>query len=155
MELDASGLYGDKTRVELDLKLTAQERKTLLSAAKSFCDGLEIEDLSCRVERLSNGSFVPWGGNKVLLLQADFGQLQYQLVLTLNQFGSACVASSYKQWLGDSFFVVNQSPEARRRVVLDKLQNVELIDYFFLIDHVFDQVSEYLLTQLRALCEGE
>lgn len=154
MELDASQLYADKTWVELELQLTASERKAVLGAAKVYCDAFGVEDLVCRIDKLSGGSLVPWGGNKALFMHTDFGHLQYQTVLTLNQFGSACVASSYKQWLGDSFFAVNHSPEARKRVVLDKLQNIELIDYFFLVDRVFDQVAEFFVAQLQGLSES-
>lgn len=149
MELDSSQLYSDKSWVAVDLVLTVAEKKALLIAAKEFCDQLSIENLECCTEKLSSGSLLQWGGNKALVISADFDPFEFQGVLTINQFGSACVVSTYKQWLGDAFFAVNHSAEVRRRTVVDKLQDIELIDYFFLVDHVIDQVSAFLLAAVK------
>lgn len=151
MELDASQLYADKTWVSTELSLSAADKKALLQATKEYCDGLAVEDLECALDKLSAGSLLQWGGNKALIISADFDAFEYQGVLTVNQYGAACVASIYKQWLGDSFFAVNQSAEARRRAVIDKLQDLELIDYFFLVDHVIDRVGAYLVAELTAM----
>lgn len=151
MELDSSQLYSDKTWVATGLALTPADKKGLLLEAKEFCDALAIEDLECSIDKLSGGSILGWGGNKALVISADFDPYEFQSVLTINQFGSACVVSTYKHWLGDSFFAVNHSAEARRRAVVDKLQDIELIDYFFLIDEVIDQVSGFLLCAVKEL----
>lgn len=151
MELDASQLYADKTWVSTNLSLTAAEKKSLLQAAKEYGDSLKIEDLQCGVEKISSGTILQWHGNKALVVSADFDPFEFQGVLTVNQFGSACVATLYKQWLGDSFFAANHSAEARKRLVIDKLQDLELIDYFFLVDHVIDQISDFLIASLKAL----
>lgn len=151
MELDSGQLYADKTWVSTELSLTAADKKALLLAAKDYCDSFAIDDLECSVDKLSVGSFLQWGGNKALVLRANFGELEFLGVLTVNPFGGACVASVYKQWLGDSFFAANHSADARRRAVIDKLQDLELIDYFFLIDHVIDKAADYLVAALQEL----
>lgn len=151
MELDASQLYADKSWISTELILTAADKKELLQAVKEYCDSFEIDDLECSLDKLSSGSILQWRGNKALVISADFDPFEFQGVLTVNQFGSACVATVYKQWLGDSFFAVNHSAEARKRVVIDKLQDLEVIDYFFLVDHVIDQASDFLIKALKEL----
>jgi hypothetical protein len=151
MELDASQLYADNTWISTELTLSAADKKDLLVAAKEYCDSFDIDDIECSLDKLSSGSILQWRGNKALVVSADFDPFEFQGVLTINQFGSACVATAYKQWLGDSFFAVNHSAEARRRTVIDKLQDLEVIDYFFLVDHVIDQTSDFLIKALKEL----
>lgn len=153
MELDASQLYADKTWVCTSLAMSDAEKKALLFSAKEYGESLAILGLKFHIEKLASGSMLRWGGNKGLLIAANFESFEFQGIFTINQFANACVVSVYKQWLGDSFFMVNHSAEARRRVVIDKLQSLELIDYFYLVDYVIDKVSDFLTAALNEMVE--
>ena len=149
MELDAGQLYADKTWVQIGIALNAQQKKDLLQAARGYAESLAIEDLECALERTSSGGLLNWGANKALVLSCDLDPYEYLAVYTLNCFNKTCVLGTYKLLYGDSFFAVNQSAEVRRRVVVDKLKDVETVDYFFMLDRAMDQVGEFLQASVK------
>lgn len=155
MELGASTLYADKTWVDTTLSLSGAQKKSLLVAAKGYCDALAVDGVQCDIDKISSASLLQWGGNKGLLIRADFAHFELQGILTLNQYGAACVVSTFKHCVGDEIFALNHSAEARKRAVIDRLQDLERIDYFFLIDHVIDQVSAFLLAAVKQLSQPE
>lgn len=155
MHLEATQLYGDKTWVEPSLRVSNAQKKALLAAAKQHCDAFGIDGLSCNIEKICGASLRPWGGNKGLVIRAGFVPFELQGTITLNQYGAACVVSVFKQCLGDDIFALNHSAEARRRAVIDVLQDVERIDFFFLVDHLIDQVAAFLLAAVQQCQQDE
>jgi hypothetical protein len=144
MELDISHLYADKTWVQIGTGLGGSLRRELLESAKEYAESLAIPELTCSLEKSGSGRFLGWGANKALVLQADFKPYAFRGIFTLNSFAETCVLGIYKLLTGDSFFVVNQSAEVRRRAVVDKLKHLDTLDYFFMVDKVVDQVGEFL-----------
>lgn len=144
MELEVSQLYADKTWVQVGTGLHGHLRRELLQAGKEYVESLAIPQVLGTLEKTSNGGFLSWGGNKALVVRAELKPYVYQGIFTLNSFEDTCVLGVYKLLHGDTFFALNQSAEVRRRVVVDKLRNVEALDYFFMVDKVLDLVGEFL-----------
>ncbi|MBC6906646.1 hypothetical protein DWB84_14430 [Saccharophagus sp. K07] len=149
MELAASQLYADKAWVEVGMELTSAEKKQLLEAALEYAESFAIDDLKCSLENTSSGGLFRWGGNKALVLSCPLGKYKFSGIITLYNGKSACVISSYKLLLGDDIFSVNQSAEVRRRALVDRLRNPELIDCFFMLDKTTDLVAEFLQKSSR------
>ncbi len=154
MELDASQLYADRSWVQMGAELSVQQRKALLQASKSYAESLHIEGLTCQLEKTSGGGLFHWGANKALVFGSPLGPYEYFAVLTLNGFGKACVVSSYKLILGESFFSVGQSTEVRYRVLVEKLRDVETLDYFRVVEKTVDLVADHLRASLIAVTES-
>lgn len=151
MELDASQLYADKTTVEFGRELTSAQKKALLQAALSYANSLGIEGLEASLEKTSSGGLFSWSANKALVLTCPLGDFEFNGLLTLQPVKDTCVLGIYKLLHGEALFAVNQSAEVRRRVVIDKLRDIEVVDYFFLIDKATDWVAEFLHTSVKEI----
>jgi len=148
MELEVSQLYADKTWVQVGTGLNGQLRRELLQSGKQYLESLAIPQLTGTLEKTSS-SFLGLGSNKALVVRAELKPYVYQGVFTLNSFQHTSVLGTYKLLLGDTFFALNQSAEVRRRVVVEKLRDVEILDYFFLVDKVLDLVGEFLQASVK------
>lgn len=151
MELEVSQLYADKTWVQVGTGLHGHLRRELLQAGKEYVESLAIPQVLGTLEKTSNGGFLSWGASKALVVRAELKPYVYQGIFTLNSFDDTCVLGVYKLLLGDTFFALNQSTEVRRRAVVDKLRNVEALDYFFMVDKVLDLVGEFLQGLVKEL----
>jgi hypothetical protein len=151
MELDASQLYADKTTVEFGRELTSAQKKALLQATLSYAKSLGIEGLEVSLEKTSSGGLFSWSSNKALVLSCPLGDFEFNGLLTLQPVKDTCVLGIYKLLLGEELFAVNQSAEVRRRVVINTLRDVEVVDYFFLIDKATDWVAEFLHTGVKEI----
>jgi hypothetical protein len=144
MELEASQLYADKVTVEFGREITSVERKNLLQKTLNYALSLGIEGLDASMEKTSGGSLFKWSANKTVVLSCELGKVPFKGIITLQPTKDMCVLGVYKLLQGEPIFAVNQSAEVRRRAVIDKLRNVEIVDYFFLVDRAMDWVAEYL-----------
>lgn len=151
MELAASQLYADKTWVDVGVELTSSDKKRLLQAALEYAESLEIDDLVCSLESTSTGGLFRWGANKALVLKCSLDDYEFTSVITLYNDKKAVVISAYKLLYGDEVFAVNQSAEVRRRVVVDRLRNLETLDRFFILDKTTDLVAEFLQRSSRQI----
>jgi hypothetical protein len=144
MELEASQLYADKVTVEFGREITPVERKNLLQKTLNYALSLGIEGLDATMEKTSSSGLFKLSGNKTVVLSCEVGKVPFKGVITLQPTKDMCVLGVYKLLQGEPIFAVNQSAEARRRAVIDKLRNVEAVDHFFLVDKAVDWVAEYL-----------
>lgn len=151
MELDANQLYTDKTTVEFGRELTATQRKTVLQRTLNYAISLGIDGLQASLEKTSASGLFNWSPNKALMLSAALGKFDFRGVITLQPTKDLCVLSVYKLIRGDPLFAVNQSAEVRRRAVIDKLRDIETVDYFFLVDKATDWVAEFLHTSVKEI----
>lgn len=153
MELDASQLYADKTTVEFGRELTTGQKKALLQTALSYARSLDIEGLEASLEKISSGGLLNWSANKALVLTCPLGDFEFNGVITLQSIKDTCVLGIYKLLYGEPMFAVNQSTEVRRRVVIDKLGDLEVVEYFFLLDKATDWVAEFLHISVKKILE--
>lgn len=144
MELDASQLYADKVTVEFGREITSVERKNLLQKTLNYALSLGIEGLDASMEKTSGGSLFSWSANKTVVLSCALGDVPFKGIITLQPTKDMCVLGVYKLIQGEPIFAVNHSAEVRRRAVIDKLRNIETVDYFFLVDRATDWVAEFL-----------
>lgn len=151
MELDASQLYADKTTVEFGRELTSAQKKSLLQSALIYANSLGIEGLEASLEKTSSGGLFNWSAKKALVLTCPLGDFEFNGVITMQPVKDTCVLGVYKLLHGESFFAVSQSAEVRRRVVIDQLRDIEVVDYFFLIDKATDWVAEFLHTAVKEI----
>ncbi len=152
MELEASQLYADKTKVEFGRELSSAQKKAQLQAALAYARSLDIEGLEASLEKTSSGNLFRFA-NKALVLSCPLADYEFKGVITLQPVKDICVLGTYKLLYGEPLFAVNHSPEVRRRVVIDKLQEVELVDYFFLLDSATDWVAEFLQMSVKKLLD--
>jgi hypothetical protein len=151
MELEANQLYADKTMVEFGREMTSEQRKTLLQRTLIYANSLGIEGLEASLEKTAGSGLFNWRSNKALVICCPLGKLEYRSVLTLQPTKDLCVLGVYKLLLGEPIFAVNQSAEVRRRAVIDKLRQVEVVDAFFLMDKATDWVAEFLHTSVKEI----
>lgn len=152
MELDAGQLYADKTTVEFGRELSSAQKKALLQSALSYAQSLGIEGLQATLEKTSSASLFNWSSNKALVLSCALGDCEFNGVITLQPVKDTCVLGLYKlMYAEEPFFTATQSAEVRRRVVIDKLRDIEIVDYFFLIDKATDWVAEFLHTAVKEI----
>lgn len=151
MELDASQLYADKTIVEFGRELSSAQKKALLQAAHAYALSLGIDGLDASLEKTSSGGLFNWSANKALVVRCPLGDLEFNGVITLLPVKDTCVLGVYKMLHGEALFAVTQSAEVRRRIVIDTLRDLEVVDYFFLIDKATDWVAEFLHTSVKEI----
>lgn len=145
MELAAGRLYADKTQVIAGRSLNAKAQKSLLEKACGHFAEFGLAGVECALARTSGPQLFKWAGNKALIIEAEIAEEVYQCIITLNTFGGNCVVGCYRQFLDDELFTVTHSAEARRRAVIDRLRNVESIDFFLVVDHAVDEVLRQLV----------
>lgn len=157
MDLEVTDLYADKTWVDLDAVLSAEQKKDLLADAQDYYESLGIEDIECGIEVISPVSRMrkaydefakPKDSklNRALSISADFDPYTYKGIISISTFAASTVVSVYKTLSadGENIFVLNHSAEARRRTVVGRLQCIEAIDRFFLIDKSIDVLAEFV-----------
>lgn len=150
MELAAGRLYADKTQVIAGCSLNPRAQKALLEQACRRFAEFGLAGVECALARTSGPQLFNWAGNKALVIEADIAEEVYQCIVTLNSFGGNCVIGCYRQFLDDELFSVTHSAEARRRAVIDRLQHVETIDFFLMVDYAVDEVLHHLVECVQA-----
>src|SRR5690606_32950178 len=119
----------------------------------SYALSLDIEGLDASLEKTSGG-LLNWSTNKAVVLTCPLGDYEFNGVITLQPVKDTCVLGIYKLLYGEPLFAVNQSAEVRRRVVIDKLRDVEVVDHFFLMDKTTDWVAEFLHISVKKILES-
>lgn len=150
MELVASQLYGERSRVEFNLTLGGSMQKHLLKQARSYYHGLGIAGAECEVERISGRGLLNILSNRAVVVFAELGEFAFQASVTVNRFEHHCVISLYKSFVAENVFALTHSAEVRRRAIITALGTVDLADHFTLLDHSADMLWQYLCQSVQA-----
>ena len=154
MEVVASQLYGDKTHVALQTPLSAQWQKHLVQTAQQYFESLDVEGAECELTRISGRGVLNLLSNKALVVEAELGDYAFRGVLSVSRFGPGSVLGLYKLFIADEPFALNHNAEVRRRAVINTLQDVQLVDQFFLLDKAMDAAHEFIVSTLKAALEA-